>query len=130
MQALEYRITTEFIELNQLLKLCGLAASGGAGGALVSEGKVQVDGQTELRKRCKIRPGQVVQFGDQRITVLVADPAEVAARLEKAAARTAKAKTKSAPALPPWGRQKPGGTPPGTTRHRRSKPSVPTAGKK
>ena len=67
MQATEYHITTEFIELNQLLKLCGLAESGGAGGALVSEGNVQVDGQPELRKRCKIRPGQVVQLGDARL---------------------------------------------------------------
>jgi len=93
MQAIDYRITTEFIELNQLLKICGLAASGGAGGALVTEGNVKVDGQQELRKRCKIRPGQVVQFGDMRITVLAPDPAEVVAKAE---ARVALARDKAA----------------------------------
>ena len=93
MQATEYHITTEFIELNQLLKLCGLADSGGAGGALVSEGNVRVDGQPELRKRCKIRPGQVVQFGDAQITVLLADAAAIAASLE---AQSIKAKMKFA----------------------------------
>ncbi|MBL8513996.1 MAG: RNA-binding S4 domain-containing protein [Betaproteobacteria bacterium] len=91
MHATEYRITTEFIELNQLLKLCGLAASGGAGGALVVEGRVQVDGQTESRKRCKIRAGQVVQLGQHRITVLAADAAEIAARTEADAAKAARA---------------------------------------
>lgn len=121
MQAIEYRITTEFIELNQLLKICGLAASGGAGGALVAEGNVQVDGQQELRKRCKIRPGQVVQAGDKRITVLPPDPAEVAALAE---ARVVKAREKAAvkrAAMPadPWaGRKAPAG----------KKPRVPKAG--
>ena len=93
MQATEYHITTEFIELNQLLKLCGIAESGGAGGAIVSEGNVMVDGQPELRKRCKIRPGQVVQLGDAQITVLLADAAVIAASQD---AQSAKAKVKFA----------------------------------
>ena len=87
MQATEYHITTEFIELNQLLKLCGIAESGGAGGAIVSEGNVTVDGQPELRKRCKIRPGQVVQLGDAQITVLLADAAAIAASQEAQSAK-------------------------------------------
>ena len=93
MQATEYHITTEFIELNQLLKLCGLAESGGAGGAIVSQGAVTVDGQPELRKRCKIRPGQVVALGDAQIRVLLADAADIAASLE---AQSVKAKAKFA----------------------------------
>ncbi len=91
MPATEYHITSEFIELNQLLKLCGLAESGGAGAALVSEGNVEVDGQAELRKRCKIRPGQVVRLGDTEITVLTADAAAMASNQ---AAQAAKAKLK------------------------------------
>lgn len=110
MRAVEYRITTEFIELNQLLKVCGLADSGGAGGAIVTQGNVTVDGQQELRKRCKIRPGQVVQLGEARITVLAPDPFEVAARAEakvviareKAALRT-KAMAAKPKAAAPWG---------------------------
>ncbi len=93
MEASEYHITTEFIELNQLLKLCGLAESGGAGGAIVSQGAVTVDGQPELRKRCKIRPGQVVQLGDAQIKVLLADATDIAASLE---AQSVKAKAKFA----------------------------------
>ena len=101
MQQTEYRIITEYIELNQLLKVCGLAGSGGEGGALVTQGNVQVDGQPELRKRCKIRPGQVVKLGETRITVLAADAVEVAAkaeaRIEIARAKAAKKKVEKSP---------------------------------
>jgi len=59
----------DFVELNQLLKLCGLAGSGGEGKHLVASGAVTVDGAVELRKTCKIRAGSVVQAGAMRIRV-------------------------------------------------------------
>ena len=69
MEQVEFKLSAEFIELNQLLKLVGLCASGGAGKVLVASGGVRVDGQIELRKTCKIRAGQIVSFGKSRITV-------------------------------------------------------------
>jgi ribosome-associated protein len=60
----------EFIELNNLLKLTGMCPSGGAAKMVISEGCVTVDGKVELRKRCKILPGQVVEFDGQRIAVV------------------------------------------------------------
>lgn len=69
MQELEFGLTKDFIELNQLLKLSGLCASGGAGKALVAGGGVFVDGVVELRKTCKIRAGQVIRCDDVRIRV-------------------------------------------------------------
>ena len=69
MQAIEFQIKGEFVELNQLLKLTGVCDSGGAGKLLVAEGVVSVDGSVELRKTCKIRAGSVVTLGDVRITV-------------------------------------------------------------
>ena len=70
MPPLEFTLTGEFVELNQLLKLTGLCDSGGAGKRLVASGGVAVDGQVELRKTCKIRAGQVVSLGDVRIGVI------------------------------------------------------------
>ena len=72
MRGIEFRLQPgrDFIELNQLLKLCGLAGSGGEGKHLVASGAVSVDGAVELRKTCKIRAGQRVRAGDQRILVL------------------------------------------------------------
>lgn len=60
----------EYVELNQLLKLCGLVGSGGEGKHVVASGAVTVDGQVELRRTCKIRAGQWVQVGGQDIRVL------------------------------------------------------------
>ena len=59
----------EYIELNNLLKVTGKCSSGGAAKLAISEGLVTVDGQVELRKRCKIRPGQLVEFEGQQISV-------------------------------------------------------------
>lgn len=70
MQEQEFALTREFIELNQLLKLCGLCDSGGSGKMLVASGAVTVNGAVELRKTCKIRAGQVVECRDVRIVVV------------------------------------------------------------
>jgi ribosome-associated protein len=70
MQTLTFELTSEFIEVNQLLKLSGLVDSGGAGKNLVASGTVSVDGKKELRKTAKIRAGQTVSVGDVRIRVI------------------------------------------------------------
>jgi ribosome-associated protein len=73
MQSIEFQLNREFVQLNQLLKLTGLADSGGAGKALVAAGGVSVDGSVELRKTCKLRVGQVVTLGDVEIRVVAAN---------------------------------------------------------
>jgi ribosome-associated protein len=70
MQQIEFQLNSEFVELNQLLKMVGLCDSGGAGKALVAEGVVSVDGQLELRKTAKIRAGSVVSLGDVSVSVM------------------------------------------------------------
>ncbi len=70
MKHLEFQLAGEYIELNNLLKLTGLASSGGAGKAMVAAGGVAVDGVQELRKTCKVRAGQVVTLDGASITVL------------------------------------------------------------
>jgi ribosome-associated protein len=66
----EFKIENgEFIELHHLLKVLGLCDSGGMAKTAIAEGLVKVDGNVELRKRCKIRKGQVVAFADRKITV-------------------------------------------------------------
>lgn len=70
-----FQLQGEFIELNVLLKLLGLAPSGGAAKALVADGAVAVDGETETRTRRKLRPGQVVHLADEEIRITAADAA-------------------------------------------------------
>ena len=70
MQNIEFNVNTEYVELCNLLKLVGLADSGGRGKVMVAEGLVKVDGELELRKTAKIRAGQLVQCEGIVITVL------------------------------------------------------------
>ncbi len=70
MQQIEFQLNSEYVELNQLLKMVGLCDSGGAGKVMVAEGVVSVDGHLELRKTAKIRAGSVVTLGDVQISVV------------------------------------------------------------
>ena len=57
------------VALCDLLKFEGLADSGGAAKQLIDDGMVSVNGQTELRRRCKITSGQQVEMMGQTIVV-------------------------------------------------------------
>lgn len=70
MQIIEFPLSGEYVELCNLLKLAGVADSGGRGKALVAEGAVTVDGRPESRKTAKIRAGQTVECQGARITVI------------------------------------------------------------
>ena len=59
----------EYIELNNLLKITGLCESGGIAKMLIADGQVMVDGKVELRKRCKIRQGQIISFNNYQVQV-------------------------------------------------------------
>lgn len=60
----------DYIELNNLLKAAGLVDSGGLAKSLIGDGQVKVDGQVELRKRCKIYRGMVVEFMGEQVEVV------------------------------------------------------------
>jgi ribosome-associated protein len=59
----------DYIALNDLLKITGLCESGGVAKVVIADGKVKVGGLIELRKTCKIRHGQVVEYAEKQITV-------------------------------------------------------------
>ncbi|MBK9663014.1 MAG: RNA-binding S4 domain-containing protein [Nitrosomonas sp.] len=59
----------DFIALNDLLKITGLCESGGRAKTIIAEGQVKVDDQIELRKTCKIRNGQRVEYAGQQIVI-------------------------------------------------------------
>lgn len=61
----------EYIQLDQLLKTTGLCHSGGYAHAEIEAGQVSVDGVVELRKRAKLRPGQCVSYGGERVELVV-----------------------------------------------------------
>jgi ribosome-associated protein len=60
---------SEFIPLNNLLKVMRLVGTGGEANIRIDNGEVLVNGATETQKRKKIRPGDVVIFEKTTITV-------------------------------------------------------------
>lgn len=69
MQTVQFRLTADYVALCDLLKLTGLADSGGQAKALIAAGEVRVDGRVDTHKTAKIRAGQQVQFGGTRIDI-------------------------------------------------------------
>jgi ribosome-associated protein len=69
-ETIEFRLKGEHVRLCDLLKLAGIAESGGQGKHLVAAGEVKVDGQPESRKSAKIRAGQTVECRGARVVVL------------------------------------------------------------
>jgi ribosome-associated protein len=61
MQDFHLKPDQEFIPLIQLLKAAGVAYSGSEAQQMVTDGAVRVNGETELRKRAKIRSGFTVE---------------------------------------------------------------------
>lgn len=66
---IEFKLTREHVALCDLLKLTGLADSGGQSKTLIASGEVRVDGQVDTRKTAKIRAGQNVEFRGTTIKV-------------------------------------------------------------
>ncbi|MDA8099265.1 MAG: RNA-binding S4 domain-containing protein [Nitrospiraceae bacterium] len=67
---IEFRLEgREHIELTDLLKVTGFFDSGGMAKTAIAEGLVSVDGLPELRRRRKIRQGQVVTYDGREIAV-------------------------------------------------------------
>ena len=71
MEVIEFHLRTDIIDLLQLLKATGLCATGGGAKWAVEEERVRVNGEVELRKRRKLRVGDVVELDGQfRVDIL------------------------------------------------------------
>ena len=67
------QITTEYIKLQDLLKLADAVATGGEAKIRVQEGEVQVNGQPCTQRGKKIRPGDTVDYHGLTLGVAYAD---------------------------------------------------------
>lgn len=62
-------ITTEFIKLQDLLKFANLVGSGGEAKERVQAGEAKVNGEVCTQRGRKIRPGDVVDFAGEQLSV-------------------------------------------------------------
>ena len=66
-------ITTEFIRLQDVLKLCNLVETGGEAKERIQGGEALVNGQVCTQRGKKLRPGDVVFFEGQEIGLKYGD---------------------------------------------------------
>lgn len=66
-------ITTEYIKLQDLLKLAAVTATGGEAKLLIQDGEVLVNGEVCTMRGNKLRPGDVVEALGRRCGVQYAD---------------------------------------------------------
>ncbi|WP_207061625.1 RNA-binding S4 domain-containing protein [Motiliproteus sp. SC1-56] len=64
-------ISREPVELYKILKFEGVLPSGGEAKAAIEEGQVRVNGEVETRKRKKIYAGDIVEFGAEKMKILL-----------------------------------------------------------
>ena len=67
---IEITIDSEFIKLDQFLKLADLASTGGHAKFLILEGLVKVNGEVETRRGKKLRPQDIVEVEGNKIKVV------------------------------------------------------------
>ena len=72
MEITEFKLRGEHIALCDLLKLTGVADSGGQAKHMITRGEVTVDGQPEIRKTAKIRANQTVRCLGRSIAIIAA----------------------------------------------------------
>ena len=70
MEAVVYLEDKEYIALCDLMKIAGLADSGGQAKMLIAAGNVLRNGEVETRKTAKIRGGEVIEFDGARLEIV------------------------------------------------------------
>jgi len=58
----KYKIATEYIKLDQFLKWVGAVGQGSDAKMIILEGLIRVNGEVEVRRGKKLRPGDVVDY--------------------------------------------------------------------
>ena len=61
--------TAGFLRLDHFLKLTALSGTGGQAKAVIQNGEVKVNGETETRRRRKLVAGDIVEIGGQSFVV-------------------------------------------------------------
>lgn len=64
-------INREPVELYKVLKFEGLVGTGGEAKMVVAQGLVTVNGEPEMRKRCKLHVGDVIEFNGEKLRLVM-----------------------------------------------------------
>ena len=68
---MEFKLNSEFIKLDQLLKATDIVSTGGEAKILISEGNIIVNGEIETRRGRKIYKDYEVEDTEKNFKILV-----------------------------------------------------------
>lgn len=67
---MDFELKSDYIELIKLLKVTGIAESGGMAKQMVMDSEVEYNGVVDLRKRLKVKKGDLVKVYQQEIKIV------------------------------------------------------------
>ena len=65
----QIKIKDEYIKLGQALKLSGMVGSGVEAKIVILDGQVLVNGEVELQRGKKLRPGDIISFNGEEAQI-------------------------------------------------------------
>jgi len=66
----EFKLSSEYIELDNLLKAMNIAPTGAEAKILIRSNSVKVNGVVETRVRCKLRTGDLIEVDKNTILIV------------------------------------------------------------
>lgn len=67
----EIKLETEYIKLDQFLKLAGLAQTGGQAKMIIADGHVKVNGEISVQRGKKIRKNDKIEVDDEHLFIVI-----------------------------------------------------------
>lgn len=67
----EIKLETDYIKLDQFLKLCGIAQTGGQAKMMVADGLVKVNGEVSRQRGKKIRKNDKIKVDEEHLFIVI-----------------------------------------------------------
>lgn len=67
---IEIKLNSDYIKLDQVLKLSDVASTGGHAKFLINEGLVKVNGEVETRRGRKLKVDDLVEIESEKIKII------------------------------------------------------------
>lgn len=67
----EIKLETDYIKLDQFLKLCGIAQTGGQAKMMIADGLVKVNDEVARQRGKKIRKNDKIQVDEEHLFIVI-----------------------------------------------------------
>ncbi|NMA48956.1 MAG: S4 domain-containing protein YaaA [Tissierellia bacterium] len=67
----EIKLDTDYIKLDQFLKFCGIAQTGGQAKMMVADGLVKVNGEVSRQRGKKIRKDDKIEVDEEHLFIVI-----------------------------------------------------------